>query len=368
MRIRCMGLLVAATIGLCSTAASVGAAATVTADEMQAKDQWIAEHFSPDGSPLAFAFDGKPSAELLADWPQTTNVKKLDDRRIQRTHTWTDPKTRLEVRCVSVEYSDYPVVEWTVYFRNAGSDDTPILERIEALDARWQRPDGGEFVLHGIQGDQCSPRSYEPYEQTLGPNAQKAFAPSGGRPTNGSFPYYNVAMPGGGLIVAVGWPGQWATSFARDAAKGLQIVAGQELTHLYLKPGEEIRTPLMALMFWKGSDTLRAQNLWRRWMTAHNMPHPGGKPIPPALMMCTSDFYPGMKSTAAGEIEYAKTFVKRRRETRLLVDRRRLVSLRRQLVEDRNLAARPATLSERHQAGCRLRSLEGNEAGGLVRA
>ena len=116
-------------------------------------------------------------------------------------------------------------------------------------------------------------------------------------------------MPGGGVIVVVGWPGQWASSFTRDAAKGLQITAGQELTHLSLKPGEEIRSPLVALLFWKGSDVVRAQNVWRRWMTAHNMPRPGGKPIPPALMMCTSDFYPGMKSTAAGEIEYAKTYV-----------------------------------------------------------
>ena len=88
-------------------------------------------------------------------------------------------------------------------------------------------------------------------------------------------------MPGGGLILAVGWPGQWAASFARDAASGLQVTAGQELTHLYLKPGEEIRTPLMALLFWKGTDPVRAQNLWRRWMLAHNVPRPGGKPLRP---------------------------------------------------------------------------------------
>lgn len=38
-------------------------------------------------------------------------------------------------------------------------------------------------------------------------------------------------------------------------------MAGQQLVHLYLKPGEEIRTPLIALLFWQGTDVVRAQNL-----------------------------------------------------------------------------------------------------------
>jgi alpha-galactosidase len=105
------------------------------------------------------------------------------------------------------------------------------------------------------------------------------------------------------------WPGQWATSFTRDEINGIQITAGQELTHLRLKPGEEIRTPLMALLFWKGADAQRSQNLWRRWMMAHSMPKPGGKPMPPALMMCTSDFYPGLMSVAAEEIKYAEAYL-----------------------------------------------------------
>ena len=182
---------------------------------------------------------------------------------------------------MSVEYADFPVVEWTIYLRNAGKEDTPLIENIQALDARWERSDGGEFVLRGIKGDYCVPDSYEPYEMTLGPNATQKFAPEGGRPTNKAFPCYNLAMPGGGVIIAVGWPGQWATSFTRNSEKGIQVVAGQELTHLRLKPGEEIRTPLIALLFWKGSDPVRAQNLWRRWMLGAQRAQTGGKPASP---------------------------------------------------------------------------------------
>jgi hypothetical protein len=54
------------------------------------------------------------------------------------------------------------------------------------------------------------------------------------------------------------------------------------LTHFRLLPGEEVRTPLVALQFWQG-DWVVAQNVWRRWMIAHNLPRPGGHLPPPQL-------------------------------------------------------------------------------------
>ena len=91
------------------------------------------------------------------------------------------------------------------------------------MDVQMNRGEEGEFVLRGVRGDDCSPQSYQPYEYTLGPNASKTFAPPGGRPTESAFPYFNLAMPGGGMILAVGWPGQWSATFARDADNGLRV-------------------------------------------------------------------------------------------------------------------------------------------------
>jgi alpha-galactosidase len=79
--------------------------------------------------------------------------------------------------------------------------------------------------------------------------------------------------------------------FVRDAAQGVRVVAGQERTHLTLHPGEEIRTPLVVLQFWRGGDWIDAQNTWRRWMIAHNIPRPGGIPPPPLLAASSSAFY-----------------------------------------------------------------------------
>jgi alpha-galactosidase len=65
------------------------------------------------------------------------------------------------------------------------------------------------------------------------------------------------------------------------------LQAGQEQTRFRLRAGEEVRTPLIVLQFWHG-DWVSAQNLWRRWMVAHNLPRPGGQLAPPQLVACNS--------------------------------------------------------------------------------
>ena len=269
-----------------------------TPEEMLIKSQWVKAHLpegtpNPPGLPFAFAYDGKPSADLLAAWPCKSTTEKLDEKRTLRTHCRTDPKTGLEIRCVAVEYSDYPAVEWTVYLRNIGKQNTPILSDLQGIDTTFRRTSAGEFVLHGNKGDWCVAEGYEPYRRPLDPDSVLRFSPDGGRPTNGpnGWPYYNIQMPGGGVLLGIGWPGQWASSFRRDSNSGLRVVAGQELTHLSLKPGEEVRSPLIALIFWQGDDVVRAQNLWRRWFVAHNIPKNNGQPpAPMAQIQLCRDF------------------------------------------------------------------------------
>ncbi len=79
-------------------------------------------------------------------------------------------------------------------------------------------------------------------------------SPAGGWASSDAWPYYNLQWPDEGLIIAIGWPGQWASNFSRDQQDGLRITAGQETTHFKLLPGEEVRSPLIALQFWQGGD------------------------------------------------------------------------------------------------------------------
>lgn len=295
----------------------------VAPGEMKGRDGWLRQNLPGDAKkevapPFSFVYGGTPSETLLPAWPRKHETVRLDAARTRHTITWTDPKTHLEVRCVAVEYADFPAVEWTVYFRNTGSGNTPILENIQALDARFERVGEGEFVLRHWKGDTCNADLYQPLEQSLGPNARRGFAPNGGRPTNGAFPYYNIVMPDGGLLLAVGWPGQWATSFIRDAERSLRIVAGQERTHLYLKGGEEIRSPLIALLFWQGADIQRSHNLWRRWMWAHNVPRTADGQLPPPILFgnTSAEFYEMINANEDNQ----KYFIDRYREEGVAID------------------------------------------------
>ena len=97
---------------------------------------------------FSFTYDGKSSEALLPQWKPERSSRVLDNQRTERRVVWTDPATGLEVRCVGVEYQDFPAVEWTVYFKNTGKTDSPILSDIRAIDTRFERNSDAEFVLN----------------------------------------------------------------------------------------------------------------------------------------------------------------------------------------------------------------------------
>ena len=286
-------LILATGLGSLLLGVTVASAVTVTPQEMSDARAWVAGQFEDGGKtsapPFSFVYGGRPSAEFLKDWKCERASKKIDDQRTERTLTYTDPQTALELRCVAIEYQDFPTVEWTLYFKNSGGADTPILENIQALDTSLARANQGEFTLHHNVGSPAAPNDYQPLQTALGPKATKRFAGAAGKPTGSDLSYFNVEWPGQGVIVVVGWPGQWAAQFTRDATNGLAIRAGQELTHFKLHPGEAVRTPLIVLQFWKG-EWIRSQNIWRRWMLAHNVPRPSGKLPEPELFGCSAHF------------------------------------------------------------------------------
>ncbi|MCC6487489.1 MAG: NPCBM/NEW2 domain-containing protein [Candidatus Hydrogenedentes bacterium] len=256
---------------------------------------------------FSFTYGDRSSREFLANWKlERTSTDIQDKRHGQRRESrlvWRDPATGLSVRCVGIAYTGYPVVEWTLYFKNEGASDTPVISNIQAIDTQFHRSGDEQFVLRGIRGDDCTPRSYEPYEETLAQGTAKQIANTGGRPTQESFPFFNIGRREGGLIYVLSWAGQWATEFERDGGDGLRISGGQGLTHFVLHPGEEVRSPLVVLMFYEGGPA-RAQNVWRRWMLAHNVPQPGGEPLKTMRSLCNGNYYPGLMTVASKEREF----------------------------------------------------------------
>ncbi|MFA6108731.1 MAG: alpha-galactosidase [Candidatus Latescibacterota bacterium] len=244
-----------------------------------------------DACPFSFVYDGQPSEDLLPSWRYQEQSEALSAGRRRRTQTFTDPRTGLEVRRVLVTYADFPTIEWTLYFRHTGTATTPIVEGIQALDIRFGMGAKGGFLLHHNVGSPCQANDYQPLETPLEPGDARRFAAAGGRPTNSDLSYFNLEWSGQGVIVAIGWPGQWAATFARQD-RGVRLTAGQETTHFRLHPGEEVRSPLIALQRWQDGDWVQAQNVWRRWMLEHSLPRPAGQPVPLHYGSCFGNMQP----------------------------------------------------------------------------
>jgi alpha-galactosidase len=270
-------------------------AADPNIEENGAATQWAKSKIFAEQTKLPFSFmlGGKPAEELLRDWKRTDATRELDARRRERTRTWMDATTGLQVRLVATEYAGFPVVEWTVWIKNTGKADTLIIENIQGLNSTFAANPKDTLSLHGIRGDTCVAESFQPWTRELKTGESRIFSPpakggyASGKSSDGpdGWPYWNLQQPGGGMILAVGWPGQWEAKFERSEDGSLHVSAGQQLTHLVLKPGEEIRTPSTTLLFWQGDDLVRAQNLWRSWYLAHVLPRIGGVPQPPTTQV-----------------------------------------------------------------------------------
>ena len=125
-----LGIGIAA--AMCAVWSGSAAAVSPSADELAKSRQWAAAKFETGVEPFfSFTYDGKPSAELLKTWEAKRASRTLDDRRTEHTAVYADPKTGLVLRCVAIEYRDYPTVEWTLYFKNTGKRDSPILADIK---------------------------------------------------------------------------------------------------------------------------------------------------------------------------------------------------------------------------------------------
>ncbi len=263
-------------------------------------------------SPFSFVYGGIPSAKLLTQWPQRRTSGRLANGGQQTVVIWTDPLSQLQVRWVTTEYPGVPVVDWTVYLSNAGSSRTHVISDLLPLDLSITPIKTPGWVVHTNNGSTAQPTDFAPYEVPLEANTFRLFSTMGGRPSNGyhnsdlgatniggGWPYFNIDWGSGGLIVALGWPGQWALQAERVGQHRLRLLGGMsqldggsltpgldifhtDLTQLWLEPGESIRTPRIVVLPWgtvedvthAGTNWVEAQNIWRGWFVRHHMPRP----------------------------------------------------------------------------------------------
>ena len=238
---------------------------------------------------LSFRYGGRSSRELLPTWQRSDRSEKVAGGELTHT-TWSDPATGLQLSVHVRRFSDFAAVDWVVEFENLGRADTPLLEDILPLDVTVPIPAAQRLRLHHANGSLCRMDDFLPLTAELPPNTGKVIAPLGGRSSNGALPFMNFQRPDGGMVLGIGWSGQWSARFDRGG-ESVRLACGMERTHLRLHPGEKIRTPRILLLGWEGQDAELGNNLLRRLLLARYMPRVDGRLVTPPIAHCLQGYF-----------------------------------------------------------------------------
>ena len=250
----------------------------------------IARRATPVGGlPFSFVYGGEHSSEFITHWNREIKEEKVSETMIRRILTLTDPKSGLETQAVCTIYLDTAGIDWTIYFTNKGSHDTPVIEQVRAVDATVDVGLGSNVVIRRLNGAPCAIDDWMPFDQAVPPGQKVEFSATAGRSSNVS-PWFNIDWGSGGVITAIGWSGQWAASVELRDGK-LRTQAGMQNLHTILHPGESIRCPRIMQLYWQGGDQYRAYNLFRRTMLAHIVPRIDGKVVEPPIVHLSTAYY-----------------------------------------------------------------------------
>ena len=202
-----------ASCGTSSVTSNAGSAAAVSAAAHAAVSAFIAN------PPFSFTYSGQPSAGLLRQWRVLRRQISSIPGRTEESVTWRAPSGELQVQAAVVFYEAYGAIEWTVSFSNPSSRPSEQLTAVLAADTVVSGSPTAQYVLHHFNGSAQQADDYAPQTSQLAPGTTQLLFPVGGRPSNGTWPYFNISWGDRGVMVAIGWPGQWTTQLLVDEQK-----------------------------------------------------------------------------------------------------------------------------------------------------
>ncbi len=313
--------LIALALGaFCCCVASARSSMVMTSKD-QSCDKWIERHFSKGTTPpFSFNYDGVSSDLLLKKWTFSKSAPvALENGETQRSFFWTDKGTGLRVECRVKTFNDFNAMEWTLYFKNQSSGNSGQISDVKAADIDLKSRREGDWSLFYARGSDAGKHDFMAQTKEYSVGDSLVMIPNLGRSSSVSFPYFNVKTPEGGMVFAIGWTGSWKAEIIRPEQDCFRVSTGLKNLNTYLLPGEEIRTPLAAMIPWQGEDRMDGQNILRQFIMRHHYPRAGGYPVEPPI--CSSFNYgdpsPCNEYTCMTS-EYARALIHRYEEFGLL--------------------------------------------------
>lgn len=239
---------------------------TLTAEEMNITDgeknsssQWFNDHFNKSNNyPFTFKVDGEefnPEEWERLQWlPDSYDyIDKIVFRNSEKN---------LEVTVEATLFEENATCQWTVYIKNIGNGNSGVISDFYALDSSFTT---GDADIYYSMGSDTAASDFSLIRKNL-TSFTKIFSGNEGKPTEKYLPYFNISGENGGMILGIGWTGQWTASLSeKDGSTDISVK--QEHFEAYLLPGEEVRSPLVSVSFYENSNPLKGFNIFRKWIT-----------------------------------------------------------------------------------------------------
>ncbi len=199
----------------------------------------------------------------------------------------------LKITNIAKKYEKFGAYEWVNYWENTSQKPTgKITELFDsdcAIDFPQEKPTGYPWEpalpdmkkatkIHAPFGSSIGWQEFYsdadeiaynlptyhlyPKGSSLLEHLALEFHNEGGRSSNGHAPFFNIQKEDRGVIVAIGWSGQWLARFERDETH-LYIKTKIQDTAFIMLPNEKFRTSSVVILPYVG-DEFDGQNKWRR--------------------------------------------------------------------------------------------------------
>ena len=226
---------------------------------------------------FSFNYDGVPFSEICKKITETDNemIYSLEDG--------------LTVQLKKKYYTEYDATEWVIYWSYSGEGKSKMLSQINDCDILVNLPE----YIHKFKGDRltdgapkiikmkgCVPgfkyrcddelsatefSFHDDYIWNEGQSLE--YTNTGGVPSNGMMPFFEINQGDKGAIIAIGWTGGWKAQFTKHK-EGIVAKTGMKRAEFCLNQGECIRTTSFLVMEYdNGSEN--ASNKFRRLIKNH---------------------------------------------------------------------------------------------------
>ena len=237
----------------------------ITKEEKELCSQWCEDNFFGKDNKYPFTFKVDGETFNPADWEYNLTESPKFGSVYQNGQTeyivLSNKDKALEVTVEITTFEKNATCQWKVFIKNTGKENSGVISDFYALDSSFAT---GKANLYYSMGSDTAASDFSLIKKNL-TSVERKFSANDGKPTEAFLPYFNIHGESFGMILGIGWTGQWASGISGSKGE-TNITVKQENFNAYLLPGEEVRSPLVSISFYDNDNALKGFNLFRNWV------------------------------------------------------------------------------------------------------